>query len=83
MRRRKITEITETDTFAVQHNEAVVQPALDEAREDPAVLDILDTLDESMDRASVFPAEMLEAMRSLTAGVEVDLDTPLEGDVAN
>tara|TARA_Y100000815_G_scaffold84886_1_gene73623 strand:+ start:1084 stop:1335 length:252 start_codon:yes stop_codon:yes gene_type:complete len=82
MRRRKITEIADTDTFAVQHNEAVVQPALDEVREDPALLDVLDTLDESMDRATVFPAEMLEAMRSLTAGVEIDLDEPLEDDVA-
>lgn len=82
MRRRKNTEITATDTFAVQHNEAVVQPAVEEAREDPALLDVLDTLDESMDRATVFPAEMMETMRSLTAGVEVDLDEPLEDDVA-
>ncbi len=82
MRRRKNIEITDTDMSAVQNIEVVVQPAVEQAREDPAVLNLLDAIDESMDRVTVFPAEMLEAMRSLTAGVEVDLDEPLEDDVA-
>ncbi|WP_177193926.1 hypothetical protein [Roseovarius lutimaris] len=41
----------------------------------------LDTIVESIDTASDFPAEMMEAMKALTAGIEVDLDAPIEGDV--
>ena len=41
----------------------------------------LDTLKGSIGAASEFPAEMVEAMKTMTVGIEVDLEAPTEGDV--
>lgn len=34
-----------------------------------------------VDTDSGFPADMMEAMKSLVSGIEVDLEAPIEGDV--
>lgn len=68
--------------FVVKDNNIVVESALQEPDADPAVTAFLDILDDSIDTATAFPVELMKAMAALTAGIEVDLDAPIEGDVA-
>ena len=53
----------------------------DEIPEDAAIAAFLDTLERSIAVSSDFPIEMMQAMKALTGGIDVDLDEPIEGDV--
>ena len=73
--------VGDTVRFVMENNKVVVETASEDPLEDPAVMAFLDTLEESIDTASDFPVEMMEAMKALTADIKVDLDAPIEGDV--
>lgn len=67
--------------FVMQDDQIVVEAASDGTLEDPAVAAFLDILENSINEASDFPIEMMEAMRTLTKSIEVHLDAPIDGDV--
>ncbi|WP_237271758.1 type II toxin-antitoxin system PrlF family antitoxin [Sulfitobacter sp. M220] len=73
--------VGDTVRFVMQDSKIVVETVSEEPLEDPAVMAFLDTLEGSIHTASEFPVEMMEAMKALTADIEVDLDAPIEGDV--
>jgi hypothetical protein len=57
---------------------------LDETEERPAECVLLDILDKDIEAGRLVPLsqELLDSVRELVAGIEVDLDEPIEGDVA-
>lgn len=68
--------------FSVEDGRVVVEVGTsDEVADDPAVVAFLDTLEGSVTKASDFPVELMQTMKALTAGIDVDLDEPIEGDV--
>ena len=73
--------VGDTIRFVMQDNKVVVEAVPEDPIEDTAVMAFLDTLEGSISAASGFPADMVEAMKALTVGIEVDLEAPIEGDV--
>jgi hypothetical protein len=60
--------------FVGKSSKIVVEPAIHEAEADPAVTAFPNILEESIHTATAFPVGMMEAMKTLTADVEVDID---------
>jgi len=68
--------------FSMEDGKIIVEGATSvEMAEDPAVAAFLDTLEGSIATASAFPVEMMRTMKALTAGIEINLDEPIAGDV--
>lgn len=65
----------------MQDTPIVFETAPDEPAEDPAVAAFLDTLEDSIHTAAPFPVKLMERVKALTEGIEVDLDAAIEGDV--
>jgi antitoxin PrlF len=73
--------------YIVEGDRAVIMKAsLTDAHEDPVVEAFLAFLERDMaahpERPAGLAAELVERARALTDGIEVDLDEPIEGDVA-
>jgi hypothetical protein len=50
-------------------------------RKEPEMTAFLGILEDSIDTATALPIELMDAMRALSADIEVDLDAPIEGNV--
>lgn len=73
--------VGDTVRSVMQDNKIVVETELEELIEDSIVMAFLDTVEVSIHTASEFSLELMEAMKALTADIEVDLDDPIDGDV--
>lgn len=67
--------------FVMEDDRIVVESAAKEQPDDPALVAFLDLIEGSINKASGFPVEMMEAMKALTSDIKVDLDAPIDGDV--
>lgn len=67
--------------FVAEDGKIVIELASEDSVEDPAVEAYLDILEGSIQTATDFPADLMNTIRALTAGIEVDLEAPIEGDV--
>jgi antitoxin PrlF len=71
--------------YVVEGNRAILMKAETEER-DPVVDAFLDFLEHDMltrpDGVKPIPSELFERVAALTEGIEVDLDAPIEGEVA-
>lgn len=67
--------------FVARDSSIVLESAQQEPDTDPDVAAFLDLVEDSIDTATAFPMDLMIAMKSLVADIEVDLDAPIEGDV--
>lgn len=72
--------------YVIKGNRAVISRAPALEREDPALTAFLDLLardlTEHPESVKALPPSLIDRLRAATAGIRVDLDEPIEGDVA-
>ena len=72
--------------YTIRGDYAVIRKAVEEEEEDPVLSAFLDFLERDIERhperLQPVTVELVERIRALTAGIEIDLDEEIEGPVA-